>query len=207
MTFVIHLMRHASHGHLGRVLTGRQPGVGLSPIGHKEALALARHMAALRVNGIYCSPRRRARETARYIMRESGAQCSISAELDEIDFGHWAGKSFSVLALDPQWRHWNDARDTASTPGGETMDDVAARIAQLVGRLRRECTHGTFGLITHSDVIKAALCYYQGWSFNHVHSFEIGPASISTLSFHGSGSELLALNVTPAAAPTAEVPA
>lgn len=207
MTTLVHLLRHASHGHLGRVLTGRQPGIPLTPAGHAEAQALGRHMAKLGVDVLFTSPRRRARESAWYVARESGALCRIAPELDEIDFGHWTGMTFDALSSDPRWRHWNEARDMASTPAGETMRDVAARVAGLIGRLQREFPHGALGLVTHSDVIKATICHYQGWSFNRVHSFEIGPATVSTLALRNSGSDLIARNVTPAPVHAEEVPA
>lgn len=207
MTTLVHLLRHASHGHLGRVLTGRQPGIPLTLAGHAEAQALGRHMTKLDLDALYTSPRCRARETAWHIVCETGVPCSVATELDEIDFGCWSGMSFDALSSDVWWRHWNETRDTASTPAGETMRDVAARVASLIGRLRREFPDRAVGLITHSDVIKAAICHYRGWPFSHVHSIEIGPATVSTLALRDGGSDLLACNVMPVPVPAEEVPA
>jgi len=49
--------------------------------------------------------------------------------------------------------------------------------------------------VSHSDVIKAALCQTFGIPFSSVHDFEIAPASITTLSFDKDGPSLVSRNI------------
>ncbi|WP_309085182.1 histidine phosphatase family protein [Chelativorans sp.] len=198
---MFHLLRHASHGHVGRVLTGRLPGAPLTGEGREEALALGRHMAGEKLDAIYASPRLRAQQTAEIIARETRVESRTAEELDEIDFGGWSGRSFDDLAADPAWRIWNEERGSAATPAGDTMERAAARITGFMERLCRERAGQHLALVSHCDVIKAALCRYLDLPFQSVHGFEIAPASITTLAIGKGGATLIAQNVRPAQLP------
>ena len=197
MKTVFHLLRHASHGHVGRILTGRLPGAPLSPAGREQALAVGRCLAGRKLDAIYTSPRLRAQQTAEAVSRETGVESEVAPELDEIDFGGWSGRTFEELAGDPAWRRWNEERDTAATPAGDTMRDTSARITGFVDRLRHDFPGQVFVLVSHSDVIKAALCGILGLPFQSVHTFEIAPTSITTLSFDDDGPRLVSRNLQP----------
>lgn len=195
MSTVFHLVRHADHGHVGRILTGRTPGIHLSPAGKADAGALARLMAGKRPDALFSSPQLRARETAEAIAAETGCPVRLSPQLDEIDFGAWTGRTFDELAADSEWQRWNAFRDDARTPAGESMDEVAARLLGLVGRLRQDFPGGAVCLVSHSDVIKAGLCRLRGRPFQEVHKFEVAPASVTTLAIGDDGARVLAVNV------------
>lgn len=194
MSTVFHLVRHADHGHVGRILTGRMPGIHLSPAGRAAAAALARAIGRRRPDALFSSPQLRARETAEAIAAETGCQVRISPELDEIDFGRWAGRTFETLAEDPEWTRWNAFRDSARTPAGESMADAAARMLNLLERLRRKFPGGSACLVSHSDVIKAGLCSLRGRPFQEVHDFEIAPASVTTVVADVEGISVQAVN-------------
>lgn len=191
---LFYLTRHAEHGHVGRILTGRMPGAPLSSHGKAQAAALGHKMSGKRLDLLLSSPQMRTRETAEAIAAETGCPMCVSPELDEIDFGAWSGSAFEALAADPAWRRWNAFRDSASTPAGETMAGVAARLTGLIERLCREFPGGSVCLVSHADVIKAALCHYRGEPFQQVHAFEIAPASMSTVAVDRHGGRVLAVN-------------
>jgi broad specificity phosphatase PhoE len=195
MTSIFHLVRHAMTAHVGGVLTGRAPGVGLSEEGQTQAAILAQRLRTTRFESIVSSPRKRARETAALLGDSLSLKPYVSDSIDEIDFGHWSGRSFEELDRDPDWRRWNESRDTASTPGGETMVDVAGRVVGLVDSLRRSHGDGRHVLVTHADVIKAAVCHYLGLPFRHVFDFDIDPASVTVIAVGDGNGIVLARNV------------
>ncbi|WP_274425723.1 histidine phosphatase family protein [Chelativorans sp. YIM 93263] len=194
MSTVIHLLRHGSHGDFGSILTGRNPGAPLTPAGQEEARAVGRHLADANLDALYTSPQLRAYQTAQIISAETGTESTIADELDEIDFGRWCGRTFDDLASDPLWREWNEQRDFAATPAGETMRDVAARLVGFIERIRREFHGGSIALVSHADVIKAGICHYLGASFQEVHTIEIRPASLTTIAVGAQGGKLLSSN-------------
>jgi len=197
VTAIFHLMRHADHGHLGRVLTGRTPGVRLSAEGRRQAAGLAARMAGVRLHALFASPQDRARETAEYLAGSTHAPLRIAPELDEIDFGRWSGCSFAELEHDSGWCRWNEERRSAATPAGETMEIVADRFLGFMKDMRLMFPGRTLGLVTHADVIKAAVCRSLGLPFDMLHEFEIAPASVTTVVSCGRDFRVVRLNERP----------
>jgi broad specificity phosphatase PhoE len=58
------LIRHAAHGHLGTILSGRVPGLSLSAQGTAQARRLASRLAHTKIERLQTSPLERARQTA-----------------------------------------------------------------------------------------------------------------------------------------------
>jgi len=189
-----YLVRHAAHGLLGRVLTGRMRNIHLSESGRLQAQELARHFKAQGIDSVQSSPRERAEETARPIADAAKVACELADALDEIDFGEWTGRSFEELEADPRWKLWNARRSAACPPGGETMAAVQDR---LIGHLRR--THAAnpgarLVLVSHGDVIKAAILHVLGMTVDAFAAFEISPSGVSTVVLGRSGATVLSLN-------------
>jgi len=174
----LYLVRHAAHDDVGSYLAGRLPGIHLGSAGLAQADRLAARLATTTLETILCSPRERARATAAAIARGRGIEPQPTPALDEIDFGCWSGQRFEALAADPRWRRWNAARSLARTPGGECMLDVQRRVVALI-----EGLSGPVLLVSHADVIKAAVCHYLGLALDAWSRFDIAPASISVIEF------------------------
>ncbi len=185
METIFILIRHGSHDRLGSVLCGRMPGVTLSQQGRAEAESLAERLSSQRLTAVLSSPLERAVETATPIAERQGLPLTIEPALNELDLGAWSGKRFEELHGDPAWDLWNRARSHGRpTPGdtsGETMAEAQTRIAALLDRLRRAHPGGTLALVSHGDVIKAALAHAMGLPLDFHGRFEISPASRSVL--------------------------
>ncbi len=184
---VFHLVRHAAHGLLGRVLTGRMPGVSLNGRGRDQALMLARHFSGCPIKAVVSGPLERARETALPIAAALGLDVTTDAGLDEIAFGDWTGMAFEALAGSPAWQAWNQFRGTASPPGGELMAEVLARALRTLARLRRAYPDGEAVLVSHQDVLKALLAHHLGAPLDLMHRIELAPASRSVLRMFDDG--------------------
>ena len=59
---VFHLVRHAAHDLIGRVLAGRKVDVGLNAEGRRQAEMTAQQLAMQPVRQVISSPRQRARK-------------------------------------------------------------------------------------------------------------------------------------------------
>jgi probable phosphoglycerate mutase len=191
---VFHLIRHAEHGLLGRELVGRKPDVRLSEVGRCQAERLADRLQAFAVDAVLSSPRERALETAEPIAARHRRSIDIVPALDEVDFGQWTGRRFDELNDDARWRSFNRHRADISIPGGELLVEVQARVIRLVEILREQQPEGGFVLVTHGDVIRAALLHWLGMPLDFIHRLEIGPASRSSLRVEGGEWRVLVLN-------------
>ena len=173
------LIRHAEHGLQGRPLVGRAAGVGLSPEGERQARALADRLAPAPITAVYTSPLERAQQTAAPLAARLGLVVRSADELNELDFGAWTGKAIDELDPQQAWRRFNVFRSGTRIPDGELMLEAQTRIVGLMLRLAERHANRTVALVSHGDVIKAALCYFLGMPLDLCRRIEIGPASLS----------------------------
>lgn len=196
MTTTYFLVRHAVHGLLGEKLVGRMTGVALSAAGRKQAQQLVQRLAGERVTAIHASPRERTRETAAPLAEHIGIPVHVAPELDEVDLGEWTGRSFEELKTDMRWEQWNKARLIARPPGGESMLEVQRRVVGHLETTRTAHPDGRIVVVSHSDVIRAALLYFLGMSIDEFARIEVSPASVSTVVIGDWGAQVVLLNET-----------
>ena len=198
MTTTVFLVRHGTHGVLGRMLCGRIPALALAPDGRREAAAVGRRLSEHAPRALYASPLQRAQETAAIIGDATGLVAQTTGALDEIEFGAWTGRDFADLRNDPAWERWNQARSHHRPPGGETMLEVQTRVAAWLSTVMATHPEAAIVAVSHSDVIKALLCHALGLSIDHHHRFEVSPGSISTIVAGTWGMTVHGMNERPA---------
>jgi broad specificity phosphatase PhoE len=116
--------------------------------------------------------------------------------LDEIDYVDWAGESLERLDALPRWRAFNSIRSCTRIPNGELIIQVQARVVDLMDRLREQSFAGSVVLVSHADVIRAALAYYLSVPADLMLRLEISPASVSTVAIESQGPKVLCMNHT-----------
>lgn len=189
------LLRHAAHDKVGSFLAGRAPGIRLGEAGLAQAARLATRLKREKIAALYCSPRERTRQTAEAIAAAGGLEPpGLLDALDEIDFGPWSGRTFKELDDDPAWYAWNAQRSRALTAGGESFADVQRRVVVAMEALEAHHPDTTIGLVSHADVIKAAVMAHIGMAIDDWWRIEVSPASITRIVMDGRGPRLLGLN-------------
>jgi probable phosphoglycerate mutase len=179
MTF--HLVRHAAHDLLGRVLAGRRIDVALNGTGERQAHMLALRLKCEPIVRVLSSPRRRARATAAPIAAALGLSVEVSSELDEHDAGDWSGQPFDLLQSDQNWRRWNERRGTVRPPGGESMAELQARVVGYLHDLRDRHCGEDLVLVSHAEPIRAALMLAQGIAFDDFLKVDVPVGSITAM--------------------------
>jgi probable phosphoglycerate mutase len=190
------LIRHATTDAVGRVLSGWVPDVHLNAAGMRQAVALAERLGAIKLAAVYTSPLERARETAAPLAARHALEPRVVPDGGEVRFGEWTGRRFTDLAHDPIWQSYNQVRSLTRVPGGEMAIEVQARIVALLERLRAEHAEGCVALVSHADVIKAALAYALGSPIDLMQRIEVQTASVSTLVLDQGSPRVLNVNVT-----------
>jgi probable phosphomutase (TIGR03848 family) len=190
-----YLIRHAATDLVGHTLAGRSPGVHLNDEGRRQAERLADRLAHEPIARVYCSPLERARETAQPLCDRLGLAPSVAEELHELDFGEWTGQTVAALdSSSPLWRRFNAFRSGTRTPGGEMMLEAQARVVGFMQRQAEASPDQTLALVSHGDVIRAAVLHYLGAPLDLFHRIEISPASCSLVRIGEYGPQLLSLN-------------
>lgn len=192
------LVRHAPTAETGKRLTGRLPGVGLSPAGRRAAAALSRALADTPLQAVYTSPVQRCRETAAFVAEPHGLRPLPHHGLTEVDYGAWAGRSLASLRRTSLWRLIHTAPSRVVFPDGESLPTVQARAVAACEALAAAHPEATLALVGHGDVIALVLAHYLGVPFDLYHRFSVSPASASTLDLPTGGpARVHSLNVTP----------
>jgi broad specificity phosphatase PhoE len=138
-------LRHAESEANARV-PGAAGESQLTDLGRRQALAAARTLAAEPIARIYAGPARRARETAALLATAPGLPVMALPELDE------------VYCTADELRAWVVGQDLGRrTAGGETGQQVAARVAAAFQQIARAHPGETVAVVGHTASLTVAL--------------------------------------------------
>jgi broad specificity phosphatase PhoE len=193
MPTTIHLVRHGHHALLGRTLCGRMAGVALDGCGREE-IAASLPLLEPAPTIVQSSPQLRARQSADILANVFGVPVETVAEVDEIDIGGWTGRPLTDLDGDPAWRAWNAHRGSARPPGGESMQELQARVVGHLDRIFIQYSGETIAIVSHAEPIRAAILHYRQIQLDDFLSVEIDTASVTTLTADYAGMQLTQVN-------------
>ncbi|RDC64816.1 histidine phosphatase family protein [Adhaeribacter pallidiroseus] len=190
------LIRHALTDSVGKRLSGRLPGVPLNATGRQQAQELALRLTHVPLAAIYSSPLERAVETAEPVAQSHQLETLISEDFLEINFGDWTNASFEELQTNPTFKNFNTFRSNTRIPGGEMMLEAQTRVITGIEKLYQKHHQQTIAIVSHSDLIKAALAYYAGIHLDLFQRVEISPASVSVVQIFPETAKILVINDT-----------
>ena len=142
----VHLVRH---GATEWSVTGQHTGrtdIPLTEEGRHQAERLAARLARERFALVLVSPLARARETAE--ITGFGDVAEVDPDLVEWDYGDYDGRTAAEIRRErPGWTPWH-----GGFPGGETLEEVAARADRVVARVRG--VDGDVALFAHGHILR-----------------------------------------------------
>lgn len=192
------LIRHASCAPVGVSLAGWTPGVHLDDAGAAQAERLGGALARVPIAAVYTSPLERARETATAVAAPHALIPVVCDALGELRFGDWTGQALASLAGDDRWRRFNAVRSLTRPPGaGELMLEVQARVVAALDEFRAAVGDRSCAIVSHADVIRAALAHFLGVPLDLSHRLAIDPASVTEVRISDWGAEAWFVNWTP----------
>ena len=144
----------------------------LTEEGEAAALKVAPALAGLDFVQVLTSPRQRARHTAE-LAGFPGAR--VDDDLAEWAYGEYEGRTTpDIRKTDPGWTIW-----THPTPGGETADQVAARMDRVVARAR--AADGRTLVFGHGHALRALAARWLGLEVSEGRLLVLDTATISVL--------------------------
>ncbi len=166
------------------------------PANLSDKAALARLRAALPAEALLASSDlSRAKATADAIAAPGHARLPPARALREFDFGAWDGLGFAaVSARDPALSRafWERPGDIAA-PGGESWNDVAARVSAWVDAQNRAAPRHVIA-VAHFGVILTQLQRTLGVAPAEVLAYRIAPLSLTRLDWDGQGWKVRMIN-------------
>ncbi len=177
------------HGETALSVERRFSGRGDPPLterGQAQALATAARLSSvLRSDSVQVvtSSLTRARQTAEEIAAMVGSgKVTVEDRLVECDFGDWEGHTFSEVR-----RRWPGELDAwlgspaVAPPGGESFDQVAARLLPVFGELRESYPGQDVVVVGHVTGIKLLLRDALDAGPRFLHRLHLDPAGISVV--------------------------
>lgn len=189
------------HGETEWSRDGRHTGrtdVPLTDVGRAQAERLEDALGEWRTPRVLASPLSRALDTCR--LAGLGDRAEVSVALLEWDYGEYEGiTTKEIRASRPGWFLWRDG-----CPGGETADQVGARVDPLIAELKAE--EGDAALFAHGHLLRVLTARWLGLPPQDGALFALGTATLSVLGFERETAVIRRWNApvaVPAAAPSA----
>jgi len=165
--------------------TGRSD-LPLTATGRKQAESLITKLAGLQFAAVFVSPLRRARETCE--IAGFADRAIVDPDLIEWDYGAYEGlTSTEIQAERPGWTLFRDG-----VIGGETLDDVAARAARVITRIRG--VEGDVLLFGHGHQLRITTALWLDFPAMAAQHMQLATASPSTLGYEHEWTALLKWN-------------
>jgi probable phosphoglycerate mutase len=144
---------------------GRRVARLLQPVLTQETFAL-----------VLTSPLRRARETC--ALAGLGACAEVDRDLMEWDYGDYEGLTTpQIQATRPGWLVFTDG-----CPGGESPEQVGARVDRVIAKVR--AVEGHVALFAHGHVLRALAARWLGLHVAHGGHFLLDTATLNILSYY-----------------------
>ena len=184
----IYLIRH---GETEWSASGKHTGVSDIPLtehGRQQSKLLRPELSTTNFQLVLTSPLRRARETCE--LAGLAERAEIDPDLMEWNYGDYEGlTSEQIHAHRPAWTIFNDG----GGPGGETPDQVGARVDRVIARVR--ALQGNAALFAHGHVLRVLAARWLGLAPSAGAHFLLDTATLSVLSSQGGVAALKRWNV------------
>ncbi len=210
------LVRHAVTHQTGPILSGRTPGIDLSDEGRAQAANAGERLKGLPISAVYASPIERTMQTAAAIAAHHGLDVVQLDGMIEAEYGAWTGQQIKDLVSTDIWKQVQRTPSLARFPDGESIREMQARAVAAIEEVAARHAGELVVIVSHADVIKAAVAHFAGTHLDQFQRLVISPASVTGLSIGPHGVAIVKFNDTggfdelqapPAESPAAEPPA
>jgi broad specificity phosphatase PhoE len=154
--------------------TGRTD-IPLTEAGREQAKVLRAPLSDWKFARVYSSPLSRARDTCE--LAGLGDRAELTEALLEWDYGEYEGiTTKEIREKRPDWFLWRDG-----CPGGETAEDVGARVDPLVAELKS--ADGDVALFAHGHILRVLAARWLGLPPQDGRLFALSTATLSVLGY------------------------
>jgi len=198
-TCILYLIRHgATANNLARppILQGGNVDSPLSDQGRGQAQAAADLLSGTKIEAVYSSSMKRARETAEIIAAPHGLAVEPFDELREADVGGWEGRSWTEIAQsepDAYQRFMADASQHGYA-GGENLIQVRQRSAPVIERLMRDNLGRRIVIVGHNVVNRSFLAPLMHRPMAHARTITQDNCGVNVIRLRGEEFKLITLN-------------
>ena len=179
----IWLIRHAESALGAEGRSAGQTDTPLSAFGQQQAVALAARLSNEPLAAIFSSPQQRAFDTAAAVAAIHEMPVRRLDDLREMHQGEVDGIPLSELSqrYPDMMQRWREDPTHVRLPGGESLNDVQARVLPLIETLYTDFPNETIAVVGHAFVNGVLLCGMLDLSLKSVRRFRFDPAGVTRL--------------------------
>jgi len=167
------------HGETEWSLSGQHTGrtdIPLTERGRQQARLLEPLLSTANFALVLSSPLRRARETCE--LAGLGPRMQLEPDLMEWNYGEYEGlTSKQIKRTAPNWMVFTDG-----CPGGETPEEVGARVDRLIDRIRPVV--GRVALFAHGHVLRVFVARWIGLPPSAGQHFLLDTSTVGVLGYY-----------------------
>jgi len=166
----LYLVRHAqAQGNVDKVFQG-SIDAPLSDLGREQLERLSERFAGVPFDVLYSSPLSRAYQTAQAVNRAWGKEIVTEPRFTEIHGGEFEGVAFDGLPgrFPEEYRLWTEEPWRFAAPGGESMEEVFARVQAGAEDVVRANRGKTVVIASHGCALRNLLCALKGWPLRRI---------------------------------------
>lgn len=170
----------------------------LSDAGRAQASRVAQALRAVPLQAVYCSPLRRAVDTAAAVAASRELHVEPVTDLREIAFGEWE----SLLSEEVEQRfgtllqEWWERPDQTQIPGAEPLDTARERAVAVFHGIMAHHQGGHVAVVAHGGVNKLLILTLLGAPLSSYWRIRQDNACVNLLEFDGERGRLVVLNDT-----------
>jgi broad specificity phosphatase PhoE len=163
---IIHLVRHGETDWNRELRWQGHSDPPLNDRGRRQARALADALDGTRLAAVYSSDLSRASETAEIVASRFDLRVAVDSGLREIDVGSWEGLTLEEIeARFPEAVTRWEQKGAHGWEGGESHDQMAARVQGAVHSIAAEHDGEEVLVVTHGGPIRALKALAAGLDY------------------------------------------
>lgn len=166
-----------------KVFGGSRIDMALSPLGLRQADAVAAWLQGTKLAKIYASPMQRVRQTLAPTARQQGLEPEFMDGLREMDFGDWSGHRwdqvssiFGVSAYD-----WLEIIESDGIPNGEKYESLKSRVRTCLQHIMHAHAEQTVAVFCHGGIIRVMLALLMDMPLARMAHFDVAYGSVSVV--------------------------
>jgi phosphoserine phosphatase len=190
------------HGHVPGIEPARFRGgmnLELTERGLREAQLTASSIARRwQPAVVYSSPKQRCLVTAGLIADACAVAWQELEDLSDLDYGAWQDKTHDEVraAYPAQYRQWRNAPHMLRFPGGDSLQQLSARVADALRLIVDTHPDATVVIVGHDSSNRALLLHALGLPLAAYWRISQDPCGLSEILADGEGLSVRSMNDT-----------
>ncbi len=156
----------------------------LNEKGIRQSKKLSQRLKQLKVNIVYSSNLRRAKQTAKIVFKN--ILFKEIADFREMNFGEFEGLKYNeVIKKNPLfYKNWIDDPEKIVIPGGEKFKKFVKRVRKGLSQIITKNTDRTISLVAHGGPIRIILCDALGLDLKKFWQIKQETGALNIIDYH-----------------------